>query len=67
MSDDDNVTSIERTLADRQRMARIRELNAELAELTPNHPHALAEHLDAAYREIDRLRQRLADAGIDDA
>jgi hypothetical protein len=61
---DDELT---RRIADRQRMARIAELHAELETLTPNTPYRLAEHLSEAYREIDRLRQRLADAGIDDA
>ena len=54
-------------IADRDRMARIRELTAELETLTPNTPLRLAEHLSEAYREIAELRQRLADAGIDDA
>jgi hypothetical protein len=60
---DDELT---RRIANRQRMARIHELQAEYATLTPNHPLALAEHLSDAYREIDRLRQRLADAGLSD-
>jgi hypothetical protein len=55
-----------RRIADRQRMARIDELSAELETLTVNTPERLLGHLYDAYAEIHRLRQRLADAGIDD-
>ena len=60
------VTGGER-FAERARMVAIAEADAVLEANTPNTRERIGEALIAAYIEIDRLRQRLADAGIDDA
>jgi hypothetical protein len=54
-------------IADRARIAAIAEADAVLAANTPNTRQRIGEALLEAYIEIDRLRQRLADAGIADA
>jgi hypothetical protein len=54
-------------IADRARIAAMADADAVLEANTPNTRERLAQSLFDAYREIDRLRQRLADAGIDDA